>query len=105
MPVVLKKTKPATVVQSTAHTKKGQPDVEIPKIAEKVIGDIITDGSKVQVEFGRVWSDGDYGSYRVGVSVTLPCLIETVEQAYSKAYDIAQEKMAEMLKGTKAEVG
>jgi len=54
----------------------------------------------VGVHFDRKWSDGNYGSTAVGVSVTVPCDPSKLSEGYEEAAKFANEKMDELLAGT-----
>lgn len=57
--------------------------------------------ANVSYTLGFTYNIGNYESVRVGVSVTLPCYVEELEQAYRKAREFVEMKLAEIDKEIK----
>jgi hypothetical protein len=49
----------------------------------------------VRVSVGSTYNLGNFESLRLDVSVTLPCLVEEVEDTYSRASEFCAEKLQE----------
>lgn len=58
-------------------------------------------GMVISVEGGRTMNMGNYESARIGVTITVPCDMETLPEAYEWATDWVSEKMEEAVKTAK----
>lgn len=50
----------------------------------------------IRASIGMTHNLGNYESARVDAAVTLPCYVEEIEEAFQKAYAIAENKITEM---------
>lgn len=101
------------VVQPTAqihhqHTKdKGKTLISESMQYEKVGSEVTVEAPYAEIEYqcGRVFGDGNFGSFRVGVSLRMPCApqFHSIEEAYVFAHDYTNTKLIEELKGTPVE--
>jgi hypothetical protein len=95
-------TKPITAGVHTSKSVAGE------KIAESVTQDktlhpgVFTNGMSITVEGGRVINLGNYETARIGVSITVPCAKDSLEDAYKYATDWVSSKIEEAVAETKA---
>lgn len=62
---------------------------------------VFSSGMSITVEGGRTLNLGNYESARVGVTITVPCEKETLEDAYGYATDWVSGKIEEAVKAAK----
>jgi hypothetical protein len=62
--------------------------------------------AEVTYDAGRVFTDGNFGSFRVGISLKWPCAAQfhAIEEAYEFARNYVNTKLVEELKGTPVEI-
>jgi hypothetical protein len=73
------------IAQSTGETQTLHPGV-------------FSDGMSIRVEGGRVMNLGNYETARIGVTITVPCTKETLNEAYTYATDWVSERINEAVK-------
>ncbi len=111
MPIIVGK-KPILQVQPKMvvveqHTKDKGKTLLSDHMTEVPVGDKVMVGQNTPmtgIKFGRVWSDGNFGSFRVEVSLDLPVGVfvdmDLVGNTLAVAQMFVDEKMKELLKGT-----
>jgi len=88
------KTKNSTVyVTKTIGPSHGAPS---PDVEEDIIAihKFETDPAVVGVDYGLTMNLGDYESAKIGVSVSVPCYKEELNEAYEFAQAWAEERLA-----------
>jgi hypothetical protein len=90
------------------HTKDKGKTVISSETEEKPAGEPVAVPHQMAVvgfEAARVWTDGNYGSYRVGVSLSIPCEAEygEIKNGYEAAKAFVNAELVECLKGTPAD--
>lgn len=63
-----------------------------------------TDPAYVKVSLGMTVNLGNFESLRVDAGVTLPCYKEEIDDAYDKAYSIAEKQLFSKVNEAKASV-
>ena len=68
--------------------------------------EVQTPYAEVTYDAGRVFTDGNFGSFRVGVTLKWPCAAQyhAVEDAYAFVRNYVNTKLVEELKGTPVEI-
>lgn len=87
--------KPVTGMVTQQKTVSGQ---EIPggvSQSETLHSGVFTDGMSITVEGGRVINLGNYETARVGVSITVPCTKDTLDESYEFATEWVSQKITE----------
>ena len=82
-PTLAKPTAVVSVEKKTAGVEWSAPPTE----AENPAGAFPTNGMKVTIEGSHTVNLGNYESARIGVSLTIPCSPENLEEAYSWGLD------------------
>lgn len=93
-------------VAVTRHFKTGGNPFEINDDPEEIsVKTFSTVPAQVGVNNRMTINLGDYESAQVGVSVTLPCYVEEIEDAYAYASKFAEARMAEEVNDIRADLG
>jgi hypothetical protein len=95
-------TKPITGSTHTAKAVKGQVVAEGVETSETLHPGVFNSGMSITVEGGRVLNLGNYETARVGVTITVPCSKETLEDAYNYATEWVSGKIEEAVKEAKS---
>jgi hypothetical protein len=95
--------KPITGMTSTEKTVGGVPLPSGIEESETVHPGVLTDGMAITVEGGRTINLGNYESARIGVSVTVPCDKDTLNDAYEFATEWVSGKIVEAITAVKGE--
>jgi hypothetical protein len=82
-PTLAKPTAVVSVEKKTAGVEWSAPPTE----AENPAGAFPTNGMKVTIEGSHTVNLGNYESARIGVSLTIPCSPENLEEAYAWGLD------------------
>jgi len=96
--------KPIVGMASTEKTVGGQPLPGGINESETVHPGVLTDGMSITVEGGRTLNLGNYESARIGVTVTVPCDKDTLNDAYDFATEWVSQKITEAVTLVKGEV-
>lgn len=109
MPILISKQKVVQpkVVVIEEHVKDKGKTVISQSMTQENVGEpveVAPNTPMVGVDLGRTWSDGNYGSYRVGASLTLPVGVkidlQKIEEAFGVVQKIVDMKVSSMLAGT-----
>lgn len=90
-------TKPVTADVTTSKSVKGQQIAEGSK-SEVAHQGVFTDGTYITVEGGRTLNLGNYESAKIGVSVTIPCNKDSLDEAYEFGTKWVSDKIDEAVK-------
>jgi hypothetical protein len=99
----------ATVAQQhAAKNKSGAKIIGTEKLEQIAVGPPVEstpDQAMVGFEARRVFTDGNYGSYTVGVSLSMPCKPtgQSVEETFAFVNEWVDNKIKALLEGTTAE--
>ena len=93
--------KPITGMASSSKSQAGQVIAETIGESETLHSGVFTNGMSITVEGGRVINLGNYETARVGVTITVPCTKETLDEAYNYATGWVSDKITEALKMAK----
>lgn len=91
-------TQPVTGMKTTAKTVKGQQIAESGGETEILNEAVYTNGMSITVDGGRTLNLGNYESAKIGVTITVPCDKETLEEAYAFATEWVSQKIDEAVK-------
>lgn len=94
-------TKPVTGIVSTSKSVAGKEIASSASESKTLHPGVFTNGMSITVEGGRVMNLGNYETARVGVSITVPCDKESLEDAYNYATQWVSEKIEEAVKMAK----
>lgn len=94
-------TKPVTGIQSSSKSQSGEVIAESLGETLTLNEGVFTDGTLLTVEGGRVINLGNYETARIGVSLTVPCTKETLDEAYQYATGWVSEKIDEAVNSAK----
>jgi len=95
-------TKPVTGMVQSAKSVAGKEIASTVSETETLHpGVFSTNGMSITVEGGRVMNLGNYETARVGVTITVPCSPETLNDAYTYATDWVSDKIEEAVKMAK----
>lgn len=94
-------TKPVTAQVSTSKSVAGQEVAKTLPETQVLNPGVFTNGMSITVEGGRVLNLGNYESARVGVTITVPCDKESLNDAYTFATDWVSSKIEEAIKMAK----
>lgn len=100
------KTPTAKPITGSSTTTKVVAGTEMPagiSESETIHPGVFTDGMSITVEGGRTLNLGNYESARVGVSITVPCDKDTLNDAYTFATEWVSEKINEAVELAKGE--
>jgi hypothetical protein len=95
------KTEPITGMASTSKIVSGKVIAESTPESQTLHPGVYTKGMSITVEGGRVINLGNYETARVGVTITVPCTKETLDEAYEYATEWVSEKIEEAVKAAK----
>lgn len=87
------------ITASTSFEKKGSPAVDAK--SETIHPGVATKGMSIAVEGGRTINLGNYESARIGITITVPCEMDTLTEAYDFATQWISEKIEEAVKAAK----
>ncbi len=59
------------------------------------VRNFLTEPARVSVDYGLTINLGNYESARIGVSVTVPCYTEEIDDAYAYAVEWATKRVAQ----------
>lgn len=90
-----KNTEAGTITTTKHYGREGLEDSEVEKLEVQTFE---TEPAFVRANFGLTINLGNYESARVDTSVTLPCYVEEIDEAYKKAIDTAAKKTLEQEK-------
>lgn len=93
--------KPVTGMVSTSKAQSGQPVAESLSETQTLHPGVFTNGMSITVEGGRVMNLGNYETARIGVSITVPCSKDTLDDAYQYATAWVSERIEEAIKDAK----
>lgn len=91
-------TKPVTGMVSTSKSVSGQEIAGSLAETQQLHPGVFTNGMSITVEGGRVMNLGNYETARIGVSITVPCSKESLDDAYQYATSWVSEKIEEAVK-------
>lgn len=94
-------TQPVTGMVSSSKAVSGQVIASSPSETQTLNPGVFTDGMSIRVEGGRVLNLGNYETARIGVTITVPCNKETLDDAYAYATSWVSEKIEEAVKMAK----
>lgn len=94
-------TKPVTGMVSSSKSVKGQQMAESASETQTLHPGVFSNGMSITVEGGRVLNLGNYETARVGVTITVPCSPDTLNEAYAYATGWVSEKIEEAVKMAK----
>ena len=92
------KTQPMQGMVSTSKAVSGQTMAESAPESQTLHQGVFTDGTSITVEGGRVLNLGNYETARVGVSITIPCNVGSLDETYHFATEWVSGKIEEALK-------
>lgn len=94
---------PVTGMVSTSKAVSGQPIGQTLSESQTLHPGVFTEGMSIRVEGGRVLNLGNYETARVGVTITVPCTKDTLEEAYDYATGWVSTKIDEAVKQAKSD--
>jgi len=94
-------TKPVTGIVSTSKAVKGEEIAGSASETKVLHPGVFSNGMSITVEGGRTMNLGNYESARVGVSITVPCDKDSLNDAYAYATSWVSEKIEEAVKMAK----
>lgn len=94
-------TKPVTGMVSTSKAVSGNPIAESASESKTLHPGVYNDGMSITIEGGRVINLGNYETARIGVTITVPCSKDTLEEAYTYATEWVSEKIEAAVKDAK----
>lgn len=94
-------TQPITGMVSSAKSVSGHTLAESVSESKTLHPGVFSNGMSITVEGGRTLNLGNFESARVGVTMTMPCTKETLEEAYTYATEWVSEKIEEAVKAAK----
>ena len=89
------KTKPVTAEVSSSKSVAGKEVAQSMGETEILHAGVFTDGMSITVEGGRTLNLGNYESAKIGVSITVPCDKESLNDAYTYATEWVSAKIEE----------
>lgn len=96
----VEKTKPIVGTVTKETKVNGQMVVDKSEVQTLHPG-VFGGGMQIAVEGGRTLNLGNYESARVGVTITVPCSQDTLNEAYEYATQWVSEKIEEAVKAAK----
>lgn len=96
-------TEPITGMVSSSKSVSGQQVAESMAGTQTLHPGVFSDGMSIRVEGGRVINLGNYETARIGVTITVPCTKETLNEAYTYATGWVSERIEEAMKMAKGE--
>lgn len=93
--------KPVTGMVSTSKAVQGKEIATSLSETETLHPGVFSNGMSITVEGGRVMNLGNFETARVGVSITVPCSKDSLEEAYEYATTWVSEKIEEAVKSAK----
>ena len=94
-------TQPVTGMVSTSKAVSGEQIAGTLSETQTLHPGVFTDGMSIRVEGGRVLNLGNYETARIGVTITVPCNKETLDEAYTYTTGWVSEKIEEAVKMAK----
>jgi len=94
-------TKPVSGAVSSSKSASGQVIAETLGESQVLNQGVFMDGTSITVEGGRVLNLGNYETARIGVTITVPCTKDSVEEAYDYATKWVSDKIEEAVKSAK----
>ena len=88
-------TQPVTGMVSTSKSVSGEEIAGSLSETQTLNVGVFSDGMSIRVEGGRVMNLGNYETARVGVTITVPCTKDTLEEAYQYATEWVSNKINE----------
>lgn len=88
-------TQPVTGMVSTSKKVSGTQIAESLSDTQTLHPGVFSDGMSIRVEGGRVMSLGNFETARVGVTITVPCSKDSLEEAYAYATEWVSSKINE----------
>lgn len=86
--------KPITVQESVSKGPKGTaPDPSVSETVHKGVFSPKNSGMLIGIEGGRVINLGNYESARIGITLTVPCDPDTLNDAYEWATDFVSSRI------------
>lgn len=95
--------KPIVGMATTQKTSGGEPLPGGIEESETVHPGVFTDGMSITVEGGRTINLGNYESAKIGVSITVPCDKDTLNDAYDFGTEWVSSKINEAITMVKGE--
>jgi hypothetical protein len=90
--------KPITGMESSSKSVSGEKVAESTGETQTLHPGVFTNGMSITVEGGRVLNLGNYETARVGVTITVPCDKDTLNEAYIFATGWVSSKIEEAVK-------
>jgi hypothetical protein len=94
-------TKPVAGEVSTSKSSGGAIIAESLGETQTLNPGVFSDGMSITVEGGRTLNLGNYESARIGVTITVPCSKDTLDDAYTFATQWVSDKIDEAVKTAK----
>ena len=94
-------TQPVTGMVSSSKAVSGQPVAESAAESKTIHPGVFTDGMSIRIEGGRVINLGNYETARIGVTITVPCTKDSLDEAYAFATGWVSEKIEEAVNQAK----
>lgn len=94
-------TQPVTGMVSSSKAVAGKEIAGTVSESKTLHPGVFSNGMTITVEGGRVLNLGNYETARVGVTLTVPCTKDTLEEAYDYATNWVSEKIEEAVKAAK----
>jgi hypothetical protein len=92
---------PVTGMVTSTKSVSGKEIASAPSETQTLHPGVFTDGMSIRVEGGRVLNLGNYETARVGVTITVPCDKDSLDEAYQYATSWVSEKIEEAVKMAK----
>ena len=96
-----KQTKPISGMVATSKSVAGEQIAASVSESKTLNPGVFTDGMSITVEGGRVINLGNYETARIGVSITVPCTKDSLNDAYEYATQWVSERIDEAVKSAK----
>ena len=93
--------KPITAIESSSKAVQGKVIAETTSESKTIHPGVFTNGMSITVEGGRVINLGNYETARVGVSITVPCDKDSLNEAYEFATGWVSGRIEEAVKMAK----
>lgn len=96
-------TQPVVGMVSTSKAISGHTVAESVSESKTLHAGVFNDGMSIRVEGGRVINLGNFETARVGVTITVPCSKDTLDEAYAYATGWVSDRIEEAVKLAKEE--
>lgn len=95
-------TKPMVGSTSTSKSVSGKEIASSTSESQTLHSGVFTNGMSITIEGGRVINLGNYETARIGVSITVPCHPESLNEAYKFGTDWVSARIDEAVKLAKS---